>query len=255
MSRSVGLVVPAFRPDVEVLSSYIVDLDREVDPAVIRVEIDDPDEATLTHLAECRADVHAVERRRGKGAAITYGFEQLDTDVLAFADADASTPASSIADVVGPVAAGEADLGVGSRRHPAADIRSHQSVLRQRLGDGFAWLARRVLDVKLHDYQCGAKAISREAWNTLRNHLYEPGFAWDIELLAMAGAMDCRIVEVPVTWNDHPESTVDPMQAVPELLAALVSARHRAKRLQGNPLHETIASHRPDRVPLIGRSP
>ncbi|MFB6153378.1 MAG: glycosyltransferase [Halodesulfurarchaeum sp.] len=254
MSRSVGLVVPAFRPDVEVLSTYIDNLASDVGPDVIRVEIDDPDEATLERLSETRAEIHTAERRRGKGAAVTFGFEQMDTDVLAFADADASTPASSIADVIEPVTAGEADLGIGSRRHPAADIRSHQSVLRQRLGDGFAWLARRVLDVQLYDYQCGAKAISSEAWNTLRNHLYEPGFAWDIELLAMAGALDCRIVEVPVTWNDHPESTVDPMQAVPELLGALVSARHRAKRLQGNPLHETIASHRADRVPLIGRS-
>ena len=251
MSRTVGVVVPAYRPDVPVLRRFLERLDTVVDPDVLRVELDDPTGTVASRLEDVPARVNAVQDRRGKGAAVTYGFEQLGTDVLAFADADGSTPAESVASVIAPVQAVEADLAVGSRRHPEADIRSHQTVLRQRLGDGFAWIARRFLDVPLYDYQCGAKAISRATWEDIRGHLYEPGFAWDIEVVAMAGAFDAEITEVPVTWEDHPDSTVSPTQAVPELLSALFSARHRARKLSGHPLHSSIASRRSDRPPLV----
>lgn len=251
MSRTVGVVVPAFRPDVPVLRRFLDGLDTVVEPDVLRVELDDPTGNVARRLEDTPAHVNTVADRRGKGAAITYGFEQLGTDVLAFADADGSTPAESVADVISPIHSAEADLAVGSRRHPHSDIRSHQTVLRQRLGDGFAWIARRFLDVPLYDYQCGAKAMTRATWEDIRGHLYEPGFAWDIEVVAMAGAFDASITEVPVTWEDHPDSTVAPTQAVPELLSALFSARHRARKLAGHPLHTSIASRRPERPPLV----
>ncbi len=253
MSRTVGVVVPAYRPDIEVLRGYIDMLQTVVTPAELRVELDDPHGDVVAQLEESPAVVNAVAERRGKGAAITDGFEALETDVLAFADADGSTPAESIHSVIAPVLRDEADLAVGSRRHPDADIRSHQSVLRQRLGDMFAWIARRFLDVDLYDYQCGAKAVSRETWLDVRDHLYEPGFAWDVELVAMAGALEKRITEVPVAWEDHPDSTVAPTVVVPELLAALVSARHRARRMEGHPLHTSIATHREEKAPLFRR--
>lgn len=251
MSRSVGVVIPAYRPDVPVLRRYLDMLWTVLEPAEIRLELDDPEETVLEALGETKATVHSVPERRGKGAAITYGFEQLETDVLAFADADGSTPAESVDAVISAVRTGEADLAVGSRRHPDADIRSHQSILRQHLGDVFAWIARRFLDVPLYDYQCGAKAMTRETWTAIRGHLYERGFAWDVEVVAMADALEKEIVEVPVAWEDHPESTVAPTEAVPELLTALLSARHRARRLRGHPLHTSIASQREDKPPLI----
>ena len=254
MSRTVGIVVPAYRPDVAVLRRYLDMLGAVVDPDVLCVELDSPTAAVRESLEETQADVHVSERRRGKGAAITHGFENLDTDVLAFADADGSTPAESIEDVVAPVRAGRTDLAVGSRRHPDADVRSHQTILRQHLGDAFAWLGRRFLDVPLYDYQCGAKAMTRETWAGVRDHLYESGFAWDIELVAMADALGRSIEEVPVAWEDHPDSTVDTSQAVPELLSALVSARHRARRLNGDPIHTSIGTHRAEKSPLINQN-
>lgn len=254
MSPSVGVVVPAYRPDVDVLRRYIDAIDAVVGPEDVLVEIDAPDDETMAALADVPASVHAVGERRGKGRAITCGFERLDTDILAFADADGSTPAESVDTVIGTVAAGEADLAVGSRRHPDAVVRTHQSTLRRRLGDGFAWLARRVLDVSLYDYQCGAKAMTAETWQTIRSHLYEPGFAWDLEVVSIAGATGRQIREIPVTWVDHPESTVDPRTVVPELFTGLIAARHRARLIDEAPLSEALESYRDRSVPLVART-
>lgn len=233
MPPSLGVVVPAYRPDVDVLRTYVGALDERLDPAAIRVELDDPDDA-VGDLADLPATVNRVRARRGKGGAITFGFERLDTDLLAFADADGSTPAGSVSSVVAPLLAGEADLAVGSRRHPDADVRGHQTFARRHLGDVFAWVARRLLEADLYDFQCGAKAITRDAWRDVRAHLYEPGFAWDVELVAVAGALDRRIVEVPVTWKDMPDSTVSPVRTAVELSRALVRTRYRARRLRGD---------------------
>jgi len=251
----VGIVVPAFRPDVDQLSAFVRSLDRAFEAARVRIEIDAAPPGTVEALADLPATVATAPERRGKGAAITAGFEALvdDVDVLAFADADGATPAGSVADVVAPVAAGRADLSVGSRRHPEADVRSHQTYLRRWLGDGFAWLARRLLAVALHDYQCGAKAIAADAWRRLRAHLYEPGFAWDVELVAMAGAVGLSVAEVPVTWEDQPESTVSPVRTPLELFRALVAVRHRAKLVADHPLHSAIAARRDAPTALVDR--
>ncbi len=252
MSRSVGVVVPAYRPDTARLSRYVRALDERLDPATIRIELDDPATGDEDALADLPATVHVADRRRGKGAAITEGFDALGTDVLAFADADGSTPADSVADVIDPVVSGEFDLAAGSRRHPDATVQSHQKTLRRFLGDAFAWLARQLLEPDLHDYQCGAKAVSTNFWSRLRRHLTESGFAWDIELLAVAGALGGRIAEVPVVWEDQPESTVDPVSDTISMFTGLLSARHRAKAVRGSRFHELLAA-RVDRQPLIDR--
>lgn len=250
---SVGIVIPAYRPPVDRLDAYVTALDERLDPDVIRIELDGADETTVAKLAELPVEINAVDARRGKGAAITAGFEALETDVLAFADADGSTPADSMAAVLAPLLDEEADVSVGSRRHPDATVTSHQTIARRALGDGFALLARLLLGSRLHDFQCGAKALTRSTWERVRSHLYESGFAWDVELIAMATALDCRIVEVPVTWTDQPGSTVSTIDTTLDLGRALVTARHRAKLLAGNRFHRAIAARRSRPTALIDR--
>lgn len=249
MSRSVGVVVPAFRPDVDRLASYVDALRAELDPETVRVEVDAPTGAVAAALADLPATVNVSPYRRGKGAAVTAGFEALGTDVLAFVDADGSTPPGEFARVVDAVGAG--GLAVGSRRHPESTIRSHQTFARRFLGDGFAWLARRLLKANLSDYQCGAKALGRTAWRAVRDHLYEPGFAWDVELVAMAGALDVEIREVPITWEDQPGSTVSPVRDSLRLGRALLTARHRAKRIRDSRVHNAIAATREEPTALV----
>jgi len=243
----VGVVVPAYRPDPDRLVPYATALCERLDPAVVRVELDAADAATRAALGALpdRVVVADADRRRGKGAAVTAGFEALGTDVLVFADADGSTPVDSLARVVDAVVDGDAALAVGSRRHPDATVASHQTFARRFLGDGFAWLARRLLDVSLYDYQCGAKALTAEAWADTRAHLHEPGFAWDVELVAVVDALGGRVVEVPVDWEDQPNSTVSPVTDTLGIARGLLVARHRARRLRGDRIHRALGDDDP----------
>ena len=254
MPRSVGVVVPAYRPDVAQLRRYVTDIDEALSPDDIVIELDAPAQGVPAQLSDLPARIDAVPYRRGKGAAVTAGFEVLETDVLAFADADGSTPVDSLARILDPVRSAEVDLSVGSRRHPDAEVASHQTFARRFLGDGFAWLAGRLLDVSLSDYQCGAKAINARAWEAVRSHLYEPGFAWDVELIAMAGALDLRVREIPIRWEDRAGSTVSPVRDSAALFRALLAARHRAKQLSDDRLHTAIAARREEPTALVERN-
>lgn len=253
MSTTVGVVIPAYRPEVTELRRYVMAITETLAPETVVIELDAPEPGIEAELSDLPAVIETVPYRRGKGAAITAGFEYLETDVLVFADADGSTPAESLASVVDPVTAGEADLSVGSRRHPDSEVASHQTFARRFLGDGFAWLAGTLLSVSLYDYQCGAKAITADGWNQVRSHLYEPGFAWDVELAAIAGALDLRVLEVPIHWEDRPGSTVSPVRDSLALFRALLSARHRAKQLSNDRLHTAIAAAREQPTALIER--
>jgi len=229
MTASIGVVVPAYRPDVSVLTTHVDRLQTAVDPATVLVTLDDPAPGVATRLRDSGATVDVSPTRRGKGTAISMGFDRLDADRVAFSDADASTPAESVAAVV--AALDDAAVAVGSRRHPDATIDAHQSRLRRRLGDGFAWLARHVLDLDLYDFQCGAKAMTATAWNRLRNHVTASGFGWDVEVLGLADALGFPIAEVPVRWRDRPGSSVPPVRTALRLMAVLARTRSRASRL------------------------
>ena len=250
-SRTLGVVIPAYQPDIELLDRYIERINNHLDPATILIELDAPEPETVLALRSLPVTVETVPHRRGKGTAITAGFETLETDLYLFADADGSTPVDSLADIVAPVRQHQTALAVGSRRHPDAEIEDEQSRARQFLGGCFSWLAGSLLPVTLHDYQCGAKAIHAHAWNQVHHHLYEPGFAWDVELIAMAGALDLSITEVPVQWEDQPGSTVDPVADAARMFRALLTSRHRAKQLTDERLHSVIAAQTTQPTPLI----
>lgn len=240
MTGSIGLVIPAYDPDVPRLISYLETVQSVVQPDEIRIEFDAPESHTVVEgLSRVGVTVNAVEERRGKGAAITHGFDQLDTDILAFTDADGSTPATSLAEVIHGL--GRSDVCVGSRRHPEADVTRNQSIVRKSLGDVFARGARLLLGVPLHDFQCGAKAMTREVWQRISDHIYEPGFAWDLEVVGMAHVHGFEIVEIPILWEDQPGSTVDPVATAVELGTALFVVHHRMKVLSGSPTHQLIS--------------
>lgn len=229
MNSTVGIVIPAYHPDRSLLNSYIESL-KEWEIERIHIEIDDPSKRTLNGLTQ-QDSLNVSSERRGKGKAITDGFNELspDVDVLAFADADGSVNSSSTERVLQPVRDGTVDLAVGSRRHPDARIKSHQTHLRRWMGDVFAWTTRQLLPVELYDYQCGVKALTVTAWNDIADELTETGFAWDIELLAMAESAGHSITEVPVSWDDAPGSTVEPLTATVEMGTALLSIKHRLR--------------------------
>lgn len=217
MSTTVGIVIPALDPDLDRLATYIEEVRAAVKPEQIRVELDEPRHAHEVVRERLPATISISPHRRGKGLAITAGFEALETDVLAFVDADGSTAPESLGHLVETVATGGGDIAVGTRHHPDAEVSRVHSSLRGFMSRGFVGFARVVTGIELSDFQCGAKAISRDAWEAVRPTLGQTGFGWDLEFLWTATRRGIVIVERPIQWEDRPGSTVPPFRTMLEL--------------------------------------
>ena len=57
MHRSVGIVVPAYRPDIERLAAYVAAIDERCAPTTIRIELDAPRSGVAERLADLPAIV------------------------------------------------------------------------------------------------------------------------------------------------------------------------------------------------------
>ena len=94
-------------------------------------------------------------------------------------------------------------------------------------GRVFNWLVAQVGLEGVADSQCGFKAFTAPAATRLFEALSTRGFGFDVELLLLARAARCRIVEVPVNWADQAGSKVGVLRHGPGMLYQILRARLR----------------------------
>jgi dolichyl-phosphate beta-glucosyltransferase len=143
----------------------------------------------------------------GKGAAVRAGLLAASGGYAGFCDVDLSTPLADLLrlfDVAreGPV------LAIGSRDLPGSRVLKAQHPVREGLGKTYNRLVRRVLTPGVHDTQCGAKAAAASVWADVLAWSREPGFAWDVEVVALARRRGFGVREVPVSWVNDPRTRV-----------------------------------------------
>ncbi len=137
-----------------------------------------------------------VETRRGYGRAIQAGIRALrpDADVVLFLDGDGSDPPERIPDVVGPVAAGEADFVLGSRLRGTREPGS-LSLPQVAAGRIAGVLLRASYGTRFTDMS-PFRAIRRDALDRLG--MRDETYGWNLEMLMRVAAADLRAREVPV---------------------------------------------------------
>lgn len=144
--------------------------------------------------------------RQGKGAAVRRGVLSTRSRYVGFCDADSATPAATFGRVMPLLRAGS-PVVIGSRRCPGAQYLEDPPPLR-RVG---GWVFRRAASVHVRgvaDTQCGFKFFDARAAKQLFAASTLDGFAFDVELLALAQARGFEVVEVPVQWTSTAGSTV-----------------------------------------------
>ena len=168
---------------------------------------------------------------RGKGYAVRFGSLQATGELLLFTDADLSTPIEEMEQMVRLVAQGS-DLVIGSRAHAQADIRERQPLYRELAGKLFNVLVRLIVLRDFHDTQCGFKLFRSATMTPVLQRLVIDGFAFDVEMIAVAYALGLQVREVPVVWINSPTSMVrlwPALRAYVDLLRIRRHAREAAR--------------------------
>jgi len=178
-----------------------------------------------------RLHVIRHEVNRGKGAAVRTGMSAAQGQFALFSDADLSTPIEEIEKFWPRFEAGY-DVVIGSRGLPESRIEIHQSFVREMMGRTFNLLVRALVVPGIHDTQCGFKMFSRRAMDALFPDCQLDGWAFDVELLAMALSKGFRVAEVPVRWINSPDTRVRALCASSQMLMDLMRLRRRFRMKQ-----------------------
>lgn len=130
---------------------------------------------------------------------------QAQGEILVFTDSDLSAPIEE-ADRLFAAIAGGADIAIGSRWLESGRQIHRQPLYRQFFGRCYNLVTRMVMGLPFADTQCGFKAFTREAAQTVFQLQTIEGWGFDPEILFIALKRGYRVVEVPVTWA-HDERT------------------------------------------------
>ncbi len=175
--------------------------------------------------------------QRGKGYAVRSGMLRARGAITLFMDADLSTPLATIPRFLAEFAARPAiDMLIGNRRHSAARMARRQGFLRRQLGGCFSQLVRALGGGSMlpaaarADTQCGFKAFRRDAAREIFSRQRLDGFSFDVEILALAAALDLRVEDLPVDWENSPGSTLRLLQDGWTMLRDLVAVRALVRR-------------------------
>jgi len=148
---------------------------------------------------------------RGKGYSVRNGMLHANGDVLLFTDADLSSPIYEATKLFAAIDRG-AEVAIGSRWLEAGLQTERQPWYRQLYGRLFNLALRMVLGLKYRDTQCGFKAFTRAAAQTVFSRQRVERWGFDPELLFLANKFHLRTVEVAVGWAHDHRSKISPIR-------------------------------------------
>jgi glycosyltransferase involved in cell wall biosynthesis len=138
---------------------------------------------------------------RGKGFAVRAGMLAGRGDLVVFADAGGSYGPGDLQRVVEALA--EAPVAIGARTEAATG-----PLVRQAASRGFNLAIRGVLGLPFQDTQSGLKGFRRAAARAIFSRTRLDGFAFDVEVLFLAGRLGLEVAQVGVQARECEGSKV-----------------------------------------------
>tara|TARA_B100000700_G_scaffold305256_1_gene378918 strand:- start:16126 stop:16851 length:726 start_codon:yes stop_codon:yes gene_type:complete len=144
---------------------------------------------------------------KGRGLALRNAWLTSDSEVCGYMDVDLSTDLVDLKKLIEPFNLGIADIAYGSRLSPQSN--TSRGWKREIISRSYVFLLNFFVRLKVTDAQCGFKAIRTEVARDILPLVEDNGWFFDSELLIIAQHNSMRMFEVPVTWEDDPDSRVD----------------------------------------------
>ncbi len=223
-----SVVIPAYNEEARIVGSLqriVAYLNTRAYTWEVVVANDGSNDCTNRLVAEFSANSPNIQLldlvHKGKGWAAQQGMLAAKGEYRCLCDADLSAPIGQVERLLKALA-GNVAIAIGSREVLGAR-RIGEPARRRLMGRVYNWLVRRLAVPNLKDTQCGFKCFRGDVADDLFNRQATHGFAFDVEVLFLAGKAGLAMEEVPVDWYYQERSKVrvlrDPFRMTLDLLA------------------------------------
>jgi dolichyl-phosphate beta-glucosyltransferase len=215
MAFDLSIIIPAYNEETRIfrsLSKAIEYLDEHNYNYEIIVVDDGSTDRTVEILKNIDKNVITISlgNNLGKGAAVRLGMLQATGKVRLFSDADFSTPIYEIEKLIDKINDG-ADICIGSRALDRSMVKEHQPFYREFMGKTYNKFVQMLVFKGITDTQCGFKAFTAQAAQTIFKLSKINGFSFDVEILYLARKFGMKVEQVAVEWYNDERSTVNPV--------------------------------------------
>lgn len=166
----------------------------------IVVVVDGKDDKTFQNAKKAegkKIKITGYETNHGKGYAVRFGMARTKGDIVAFIDAGMDLDPNGLSMLLEHFEWYNADIVVGSKRHPVSLINYPRS--RKLLSWGYQMLTHVMFGLNIRDTQVGMKFFKRKVLENVLPRLIVKTYAFDIEMLAVAYSLGYkRIYEAPI---------------------------------------------------------
>jgi dolichyl-phosphate beta-glucosyltransferase len=183
----------------------------------------------VLEIAKSAPELRLIQNpgNRGKGYSVRSGILQAQGEIVMFTDADLSSPIEEAERLFAAIAAG-ADIAIGSRWLESSRQTHRQPLYRQVFGRCFNAVTRAIMQLPFADTQCGFKAFTRHAAQTVFQLQTIERWGFDPEILFIALKRGFRVVEVPVSWAHDERTRMSYLRDGITMLEELVRVRWNA---------------------------
>ena len=164
----------------------------------------------------------------GKGFSVRNGIVHAHGEIVMFTDADLSAPIEEAERLFAAIEQDGADIAIGSRWLATSRQTHRQPLYRQLFGRCFNALTRAVMRLPYADTQCGFKAFTREAAQTVFQLQTIERWGFDPEILFIARRRRYKVKEVPVSWAHDARSRISYLRDGIQMLKELAIVRWNA---------------------------
>lgn len=202
-----SIVVPAYNEGEHIYDNLMV-IDGAIskitpDYEIIAVNDGSPDN-TGAEVARAASDNPHIrdcgyEINRGKGGAVTNGINKSRGEIVGFIDADLDLNPEMFDGYVKAMLANGADIVIGSKMHKESKL--EYPFARKVFSLCYYIMLKVLFGLKCHDTQTGIKLYKGELIRKIAPLRKVDGFAFDIELLALANKCGAKLLEMPIELN------------------------------------------------------
>ena len=225
----ISIVVPAFNEEARILSSLKA-LARFCDAHFQHYEIVCVDDGSTDNTWDLITGVKEIPfirplrllKNQGKGHAVKHGMLNARGEFRFFTDADLPYHPEAFEDALRAFDAHACDIVSGDRNLTESIAGVKVYSVRRIAGRIFSAIVNRLIRIDASDTQCGFKGFTANAAVEIFSQLEICGYAFDVEIFALAQQLRLKVCRVPVTLIKQAGSKIrlirDPFWMVIDLL-------------------------------------